>query len=769
MLRPLVLQLALTGALAGPSCTPNPSCKLPTPGKPPPAEPGCKACVAPASSFNCAACCPGYTMARSGPPANVSYCAAGKPAAPRPALAEAFSSLRADSCGGGFPGCPAEPTAPAGATFEIFTALDVPGQKGRVGPWTRLPKGENQIVVSDYAAGVERVMFVDANVMPPRILNCTRRPGPRQSVELMRETWVGNFATKPSKRQANVSCGWPTPSSVCEQWEWDSTFGVGCPDGTSHVGQEPERWLVPSGKMPNFPAGVAPLVAMTNDVYAPGCGGTGPGGAASYKWYHVDWSRQFNSPPIQGVFDVPPDSQCPEIPAAPAPAVLGGAPVAAAASGHNLYAADPWVWQKPWTRGQGAGWGSTGQGEKELLPEGGAATTGTLHHGVSLNQTSTSCTTAMDCSLSGECMQGACVCDKTWAGPNCAALNLLPANRSEGMHQPSYASWGGLPVEEAGQFHLFFADFTLHCGLGSWGTNSQVSRAVSDHPAGPYTKVEVLAEPFHHNPTIAKAPDGTLLMVSIGNGSAGAVWPNGSAIPAPHAQTNCTAPTGEVASGRQSDRASLGDTEAGEPCEAGCLGGVITALHSKSVKGPWTQLPGVVVEPGAPGSWDDFITNPSVFFFPNGTGLMAYRGGPTQELPVRSHDFWKIGMAVTDGWDKPFKRVGAAPISTTMSEDPGIFQDHRGNFHLITHLLKGCPNKACGGPGGHFYSPNGLDWTFAGQAYGFELTWDDGTKEHLSRRERPQVLMVKGKPSVLFTGAQPQKGFSYTLAQRIVT
>ena len=54
-------------------------------------------------------------------------------------------------------------------------------------------------------------------------------------------------------------------------------------------------------------------------------------------------------------------------------------------------------------------------------------------------------------------------------------------------------------------------------------------------------------------------------------------------------------------------------------------------------------------------------------------------------------------------------------------------------------------------------------------AYSFELTWNDGTKERLSRRERPQVLMVGGKPSVLFTGAKPQTGFSYTLAQRIAT
>jgi hypothetical protein len=115
------------------------------------------------------------------------------------------------------------------------------------------------------------------------------------------------------------------------------------------------------------------------------------------------------------------------------------------------------------------------------------------------------CQSEMDCSLGGVCVNGKCLCDKTWKGPTCTALNLLPANRSEGLHQATYASWGGMAVEEGGRYHLFFADFTNHCGLGNWGTNSQVSRAVSDTgPAGPYTKVEVLEEPFHHNPTIVK-------------------------------------------------------------------------------------------------------------------------------------------------------------------------------------------------------------------------------------------------------------------------
>jgi hypothetical protein len=48
---------------------------------------------------------------------------------------------------------------------------------------------------------------------------------------------------------------------------------------------------------------------------------------------------------------------------------------------------------------------------------------------------------------------------------------------------------------------------------------------------------------------------------------------------------------------------------------------------------------------------------------------------------------------------------------------------------------------------------------------------DDGTHESLSRRERPQVLLIGGQPSVLLNGAEDQRGaaHSFTLAQRIAT
>ena len=37
-------------------------------------------------------------------------------------------------------------------------------------------------------------------------------------------------------------------------------------------------------------------------------------------------------------------------------------------------------------------------------------------------------------------------------------------------------------------------------------------------------------------------------------------------------------------------------------------------------------------------------------------------------------------------------------------------------------------------PGGHAFSSNLRDWTFAGQAYNMSVAWDDGTTEMMLRR-----------------------------------
>ena len=143
----------------------------------------------------------------------------------------------------------------------------------------------------------------------------------------------------------------------------------------------------------------------------------------------------------------------------------------------------------------------------------------------------------------------------------------------------------------------------------------------------------------------------------------------------------------------------------------------------------------------------------------------------------------------TPGVDGPY----AWPNQT---EDPGIFRDARGNFHIIGHSLK---NDF---PGGHSFSRDGLSWTFSGSAYirislcrvcvnslsislrfilksfapccryGFDVAFTDGSKSRYGRRERPQILVIDGEPTVLYNGVEGPQSWgnsSHTLAQRIAT
>eukprot|EP01045_Picozoa_sp_COSAG04_P028572 COSAG04_NODE_4471_length_2069_cov_1.607614_2_plen_471_part_00 len=115
-----------------------------------------------------------------------------------------------------------------------------------------------------------------------------------------------------------------------------------------------------------------------------------------------------------------------------------------------------------------------------------------------------SCKDETDCSLGGLCVQSKCRCDPAFTGPNCAAIALAPASHTPLWNAPPRtASWGGNAVYDRSdrKWHLFFAEFLNHCGLDSWGTNSVVSHAIADEPAGPYTKQGVVQPAFHHNPS----------------------------------------------------------------------------------------------------------------------------------------------------------------------------------------------------------------------------------------------------------------------------
>jgi hypothetical protein len=68
-------------------------------------------------------------------------------------------------------------------------------------------------------------------------------------------------------------------------------------------------------------------------------------------------------------------------------------------------------------------------------------------------------------------------------------------------------------------------------------------------------------------------------------------------------------------------------------------------------------------------------------------------------------------------------------------------------------------------------SQDGIKWDFVGKAYGFDINFTDGSGQTFGRRERPQVLFIRGEPAVLYNGVDDASGFGWvhTLAQRIAT
>jgi hypothetical protein len=94
-------------------------------------------------------------------------------------------------------------------------------------------------------------------------------------------------------------------------------------------------------------------------------------------------------------------------------------------------------------------------------------------------------------------------------------------------------------------------------------------------------------------------------------------------------------------------------------------------------------------------------------------------------------------------------------VTRPESEDPFVFRDARGHFHLLTNVNTGharCNESvACGG---HAWSYDGI--TFSDLdigAYGPRIPLRNGTIWQNSYIERPQVLQdSKGNPVAFFTG-----------------
>ncbi|KHO00563.1 Glycosyl hydrolase family 43, five-bladed beta-propellor domain protein [Metarhizium album ARSEF 1941] len=367
------------------------------------------------------------------------------------------------------------------------------------------------------------------------------------------------------------------------------------------------------------------------------------------------------------------------------------------------------------------------------------------------------CTQDQDCSLiNGVCSRNhACRCDAGWIGDDCGILDVRPAKRDNGYNQTARgtSSWCNSIVkdpQEDNLYHLFVSEFSHGCGLDYWAPYSRIIRAESrSGPAGPYESAAPVQGTFAHNPTVVYSPaDGEWLMYRIG------------------------CPT-EVADTCQVKRftCGAGNTNNGESG--------ITVMTSRDLRNWKSQ--GQVLRGNNGSGWDADVTNPSAFplFSRTSRGdqgdliadtravLLAYRGCPYncagEEL---------INVAVSEaGYAGPYEKLQQDPVFASGNEDPFIWRDSRGTYHMLLHSLE--PGGGFGdGPrvGRHAWARDYQGpWTLGNRTLAFstEIKYDDGTVIDFHRRERPQLYFSEDgtmTPLFLGTGVQPKgSAMSYSV------
>lgn len=295
-------------------------------------------------------------------------------------------------------------------------------------------------------------------------------------------------------------------------------------------------------------------------------------------------------------------------------------------------------------------------------------------------------------------------------------------------------------VDDDGLYHMFASRWPRSLPFSPcWLTHSEVVRATSPTPEGPYTFSQVILPArgreywdgcMTHNPSIRRASDGTWLLFYTGTRYDGA--------------TDAPIMAGDPGNLQEMPKADERVAQA----HRGQRIGLATA---PSLGGPWTRRDEPILEP-RPGCWDGLITtNPAPCIRPDGSILMLYKS--VRFLGDQMH----LGAAQADHYRGAFTRLSDDPVlrfgEDDDVEDPFVwYQD--GAYHAIMKDMEG----GIGGvprSGIRAQSPDGVHWHVHAypHAYSREILWDDGTRTMQDFLERPGLILDGDGRPTHFTAA----------------
>ena len=318
--------------------------------------------------------------------------------------------------------------------------------------------------------------------------------------------------------------------------------------------------------------------------------------------------------------------------------------------------------------------------------------------------------------------------------------SLQPVPTHAAFREKGFHVWGASMVrDQDGTCHLFYSRWPEERGHHNWGSRSEIARATSKNPTGPYTPTGVVlparGEEFWdgdctHNPTIHHF-DGKYYLYYMGTVASEDDVPR--KLSRPH---------------RNNQR--------------------IGVAVADSPEGPWKRFdkPVIDVTPDDDAHDAVMVANPSITRRPDGSYLMVYKAvakrhpapmfGPVVHLTATSD-------SPTGPFTKQNKPVFTAGEAKFPAEDPFIWYEG-GSYRAIVKDMHGAFTSA-GQSLVTFESADGFDWKPANPTLltALSLEWTDGKRHQYTALERPQLWIENGKPSVLFCAASVDKERDDTL------
>lgn len=313
---------------------------------------------------------------------------------------------------------------------------------------------------------------------------------------------------------------------------------------------------------------------------------------------------------------------------------------------------------------------------------------------------------------------------------------MLPVPKKGGFQMEGYWIWCGSVIRgEDGKYHMFASRWKktqrMHPG---WLLESEVVRAVSETPEGPYRYEETVLPPrgpqywdgrATHNPRVIKQGDTYYLFY-----------------------TGITHPFEDIPEGEIVDA----DDPRVTVSRASKRIGVAVA---KSVYGPWERLDAPIINV-RPKKFDSFlVSNPSPLIEEDGSVWMMYKSRNYKKAPYKGvlHGPMAIGVAKGEDFLGPYIRLSENAIfdiDEVSIEDPFVWKEN-GYYEMIAKDMTG---KICGEKYGgvHGYSRDGLHWEMCSGELAFsrKILWDDGTEQIMGNMDRPFILFEEGRAVCMF-------------------